>query len=125
MPATMLYAERFVLDDVAEVFDVYTDGSLWNGWHCPRFTREQADRVCEALNAKYGDGDKRMYYDPASDAYRVREGFLDYDDDGMEPAKGAVGVIPGAGSVKLYSIGGWSWCWWKDEQPDSTSSPSP
>jgi hypothetical protein len=31
----------FTLSDDTEQFEAYTNGSSWNGWACPHFTREQ------------------------------------------------------------------------------------
>ena len=57
---------RFGIDCWDEEFIGYTNGEHWNGWACPRFTKDVADKIVELQNK--GDGCKATY-DEEVDAY--------------------------------------------------------
>ena len=47
----MLREAKFVIEPLGEtVFDGYTQDEDWNGWACPYFTFEQAERIVEAYS---------------------------------------------------------------------------
>jgi len=99
---------RFWLDSVIEPpVDGFTAGARWNGWACPYFTREQADRVVELSNAANNseDADVRIIvtWDEARQAYIIVDGQYPDEEDVMDAV-----VVDG---VAYYCIGGWSWCW--------------
>lgn len=98
-------------------FDAYTDGSRWNGWACPLFTREQADKVVTFLNTgadeqKAAERGPRARYDAERDAYIVH--FDDGFDDGPDVYAGINVTTPDGQSLRLYPIGAWG-CTWVDE----------
>lgn len=42
----------FEIDDNIAIYNGYTDGTHWNGWACPWFTKETALEIADAHNAK-------------------------------------------------------------------------
>ena len=44
---------KFTLSDNNEVFEGYTDGSLWNGWANVCFTRDQIRKFFDATPYDY------------------------------------------------------------------------
>jgi hypothetical protein len=92
------------------VIDGYTRGMRWNGWSCPYFTREQADRLTEvstafnaSLSPEMAECSEDITYDEARDAYVITSS--DYPD---EPQYISPTLIDG---VKYYCIGAFSWTW--------------
>lgn len=56
---------KFSLDTLGnQVFDGYTRDEDWNGWACPYFTFEQAERIVQACQAGIS-----TRYDAALDAF--------------------------------------------------------
>lgn len=41
----------FEIDDNIAIYNGYTDGTHWNGWACPWFTKETALEIADAHNA--------------------------------------------------------------------------
>lgn len=37
-----MHESAFEIDDNIAIYDGYTDGTHWNGWACPWFTKETA-----------------------------------------------------------------------------------
>ena len=98
---------RFALDASDQEFDGYDCRQKWNGWAVPYFTKEQADIVCERTNEI---GQYQMFYDPQRDAYVMPWGGDGKPEDHevfeattIKDAKGE--------KIKVYSIGGFAWCW--------------
>jgi hypothetical protein len=57
---------RFVLEAYGNnSFEGYSDNSDWNGWACPYFTFEQAEKVLKTHNGTGQSG----YYDESKDAF--------------------------------------------------------
>lgn len=92
---------RFVIDTNEKTYEGYTDGTLWNGWECPWFTKEVAEEMMRDLN-KEGVGTE---YNPETDSYIVEVEFSDPDVfDGAD-------VKTEDGIQHLYPIGAWCWIW--------------
>lgn len=49
-----MYKSKFTLSDDTEVFEGYTDGSLWNGWANVCFTEEQVKAFLDSTPYDYG-----------------------------------------------------------------------
>lgn len=86
----------------------------WNGWACPYFTKEQADRFVDAYNeivtGEIGsDSINKGRYDRQQDA------FVFFNESAEEDE---VFVAETIGGRKLYPIGAFSWCWWIEENDD-------
>jgi hypothetical protein len=92
-----MQSKKFKLDNFEN--DEYvlgvTDGTLWNGWQCPRFTFENAQKI-----AKYFDNDF-LSYDKDKDVFYTK--WEDEESEVFEPV-----LIDGK---KFYPIGAFSWCW--------------
>lgn len=97
---TAMRATKFVIDFIpSKAFEGFTDDRLWNGWACPYFSFDEAQKIAEAqkelgLNA---------YYDADSDgfAFEVENTGGEYD---IFPSE----VIDGR---KLYPVGAGCWIW--------------
>lgn len=93
----MLRKTLFTIDGFEAVFDGYTDGSHWNGWACPWFTKKVADEIMRiSKNKGY-----YVYYDQNSDTYMYY-----VDDDNNDEFQG--NDIDG---LHLYPIGNACWVW--------------
>jgi hypothetical protein len=93
-----LVKATFTIDDI-ETFDGWHDPDVrWNGFACPLFERDEADRVAQAFGLLYAESDDA--YSDETDAYvgTQREG------------------------VHLYAIGAHGWTW-VEAECDWTSSP--
>ncbi len=92
------------------------DGEHWNGWACPHFEREEADRLLAAQRAAGFHG----RYDPERDAYVFPHGFddPDYDPNDPEWAREPDWVFEGMelDGRHVYPIGSWAWTWERVEQ---------
>lgn len=98
----------------------YTDGSRWNGWACPWFTRDEAMKIVEAFNERKADS---ALYDKEHDAFLFAGEEMtlaeseEYDMvDVYESQQVEVAII---GPVGLYPIGNGGWVWEivEDETP--------
>ncbi len=112
---------RFALDASDQVFDGYDCRQNWNGWAVPYFTKEQADIVCARTNEI---GQYQMFYDPERDAYVMPWGGADKPEDyevfDATTIKDAEGH-----QIKVYSIGGFAWCWESGDNQQSTEQLTP
>jgi hypothetical protein len=72
-----------------------TCGTLWNGWQCPNFTFENAQKII-----KHFDNDF-LSYDKDKDVFYTK--WEDEESEIFEPV-----LIDGK---KFYPIGAFSWCW--------------
>lgn len=93
-------------EDGAKLLPCYTDGSRWNGWAKPRFSKEQ---VLEMMAADPSGMFEGTTYDAEKDAFI-------YDPEWREEQGEDIAVWPGrdietADGVKhLYEVGD-GWCW--------------
>lgn len=95
-----LLVEKTVEIEAFGAFPAVTvEGQYWNGFECPMFTKETADKVMEAVN-NYGDG-LSMKYDAEKDAYI-------YLEEGYEEESYTAIV---KGNTKYYPIGAYGWSW--------------
>lgn len=90
---------KFSIDTLGDkVFEGYTQGEKWNGWACPYFTYEQAERVVQA-HCEIG---LKAWYDAASDAFSFEISASDEIDSFLgEDIEGK----------KLYPVGANCWIW--------------
>ena len=90
-----------------DTFSGYTDGRTWNGWACPYFPFEQAQR----LVAAWRDSGWKAGYDPKRDVFTFAA--ADGQAEADEPETfGGVEI----GGKQLYPIGAGAWIW--DEVTD-------
>jgi hypothetical protein len=89
---------KFAIDTFGqEVFDGFTKGETWNGWACPYFTLEQAQRIVVAHTTL---GNKAAY-DETKDSFSFH-----FSEDEIETFSAE--IIDGR---KLYPIGARNWIW--------------
>jgi len=97
---------EFALDIIPErTFTGYTTGDTWNGWACPLFPKEEADRIVElfdGLEHPYDGKKHRAAYDEAADAFV----FYDPADDSWTSFRGVE-----KDGRSLYPIGTYIWTW--------------
>ena len=86
----------------------HIDNRLWNGFVCPFFTKEEADKVAawsNGLAAEFPESAETITYDEEADAYIGTH--PDWSDD--EAAR--YEPVHGIGNTVLYPIGAWAWTW--------------
>lgn len=88
----------FTIDGIEAVFEGYTDGSHWNGWACPWFTKEVADDIMRMTNK---DNENVMRYYQEIDTYSY---YIDDDNNSEFKGKDINGL-------HLYPIGNAYWVW--------------
>ena len=92
---------KFTICDDERIYEGYTDGTLWNGWECPWFTKEVTEQIMQDLNK---DGVETEYDDE-------RDSYIVYQVDGEPDVFDGVDVITNDGIQRLYPIGAWCWIW--------------
>lgn len=95
----------FCIDEDMGIFEGYSSDKIWNGWDCPMFTREMADRICQA----FSDNETiTLSYHEQSDCFVVNyliEGMTDrFEGEDFEIDRGI---------KHLYPLGSHEWCWSK------------
>ncbi len=101
MQTTKLEKAVFVLDAFeGEEFEGYTQGETWNGFECPYFLFESAQRLMSALSAE----GQTAFYDEKTDEFVCAE--EDYED-----APDRYGALEVEGLGKLYPVGAFVWTW--------------
>jgi hypothetical protein len=88
---------EITFDGTEEAYMAITYGERWNGWECPFFTKENAEKVLRDLETE-----GFWSYDKESDTFYMH--FDDYD----EPDEFEGIDING---TKYYPIGNGCWCW--------------
>jgi hypothetical protein len=84
-------------------FEGYTKGETWNGWDCPYFTFEQAQKILNVFNEIHriiGES-RQAYYDSNNDFFAFPR-----DSDETEIYKPVV-----ENKIKYYPIGAFNWIW--------------
>jgi len=90
----------FMLEGIEEKFEGWSDGTLWNGFEKPHFSKHTAVLVLTATGYKWK-------FEEAQNC------FLVFGEDEDEPTVYAVGLIslPDGGTEKVYAIGAGDWIW--------------
>lgn len=97
--------EFYFDSDPDTTFPGYTKGEEWNGWACPYFEREVAERIAKRYVEMHEDGPDEGYeakYDSERDA------FVFYEPVYEEPIVFNSVEIDGK---KLYAVGAYHWTW--------------
>lgn len=102
----------FQIDAIESYFHGVTQGQHWNGFACPLFSLEEAQRLM-ALN-NHTDFCGQIVYDAAQDAFLFHEFGVESEE---RPDVYKMVLIDG---VKFYPIGAFSWCW-QDVSNDSNA----
>ena len=90
-----MFKGKFQIED-GPIYNGYTNGNHWNGWACPWFTKEVADKIATEVNADAPYC--TMHYDKANDAFVYK-------------AEGDDECIYKANTQGLYPIGNGDWRW--------------
>lgn len=99
-----MYKQEFVIEGFDGVFEGYTNGERWNGWSCPRFPKEVADKVVDMFNRGVNC---KAWYDEENDEY-----IFTQNHDNIEDEKYDSQLIEIDGKeIKVYAIGAWGWVW--------------
>lgn len=87
-----------------EIFSAFTKGEVWNGWDCPYFIFEQAQKVLKTHNIfRSIVGDKKIsYYDLERDAFI-------FPVTGKDESEIFAAIIENG--EKYYPIGTFCWIW--------------
>lgn len=102
---TMALAKAlFTIDGLNGPFGGYHDGSTWNGWACPHFTKMEADRILESFLKQPSVEANAAQYDSELDEYVFEE-----DGNGPEPFGRSRFSAPDGSP--LYAIGTAYWTW--------------
>lgn len=102
------FTKRIFTVDDETLFEGYSDGTTWNGWSCPWFTKEVALTIATELNHWAGEGS--LVYDADTDAFIEDVQFIEHDKDTVETYEGKDIDVDGT-TMKLYPIGGSIWIW--------------
>lgn len=90
--------EKFKIDTLADlVFQGFTKDEEWNGWACPYFSFEEAQRITIAFNTL---PNVKAWYEMTEDKF-----FFEFTDEKEEYNS----II--ANDKKLYPIGNSNWIW--------------
>lgn len=100
----------FQIDAIESFFHGITLGQQWNGFACPLFSFEEAQRLM-ALN-NHTDFCGQIVYSAEQDAFLFHEFGVESEE---RPDVYKAVVIQGQ---KLYPVGAFSWCW-QDVSDDS------
>lgn len=105
----MFKKTRFEIVDCSEKnFEGYTDGQHWNGWECPRFTKEIGLLVMEQFSY---DEPLKAYFDESKDAF-----IFPVEDSEPDVYEG-VDITCDGDILHVYAIGAWGWVWDEYEEP--------
>ena len=106
MSTTRFVKATFVLDALeGEEFEGYTQDEQWNGFACPHFPLESAQRLMAALS----NLGQTAFYDTQTDQFVCAE--EDYEDD---PDR--YGAVEVEGLGKLYAVGSHMWTWTRADE---------
>ncbi len=78
-------------------------GQNWNGWACPLFPLDEANRLAACINESEFCG--HMHYDATKDA------FLSTPDEQDEDESTETFAATVSDGTTYYAVGGHSWCW--------------
>ncbi|WP_291566906.1 MULTISPECIES: hypothetical protein [unclassified Clostridium] len=82
----------------------YTNGETWNGWECPYFTKQEADKIISYCV----ENEIKAYFDISRDTYYIETS------DVLEAYKGH-DIVYNNKTLHVYGIGSCVWCWTKVE----------
>ncbi len=87
-------AGEFSLDG-GNIYKGYTNGGIWNGWECPYFEKEEADKIAKDYNGEFVD-DTYVFPNDDDDVY---------ESENLETVDG---------KKKVWAIGAYAWVWEKE-----------
>lgn len=105
MSTELRKAEFHIASHPDTTFPGYTKGDTWNGWACPYFEREVAEKIADHYSEmhRYDNGEEYWAeYNSGEDVFA----FHNTQDD--EPRKFGPAEVEGK---KLYPVGAYCWTW--------------
>lgn len=86
-------------------FEGFTKSEYWNGWDCPYFTRDQAQKILTVHNTLISPVERKLlaHYDAATDAFVFP---LENGDDELEAFAAFT-----EGGLTYYPVGAFCWIW--------------
>lgn len=96
-------AGKFYIDE-GPLFNGFKNENYWNGWECPVFIKEEAEKVLKEFMRE----EDEAYYDQERDAFVVR--FVESDEEDTEYFEGFDIKVEDE-THRVYGIGAFSWCW--------------
>lgn len=92
-------------------YEGYTKGEHWNGWECPRFTKEVGLQIVEEINTF----DSKAWFDESKDKF-----CFDLDNTGEDiyEFEGYNIKVGDGGTLHVYPIGAWCWIWDEVEEEE-------
>jgi hypothetical protein len=93
-------AGTFFLEGIDGKFEGWSDGSSWNGWEKPCFTRKVAERIFEGSGYHWS-------YDASTNEFTV----VTSEEDEPEQFNGEDIQLGDGGSVTAYFVGAGAWVW--------------
>jgi hypothetical protein len=93
-------AGTFYLEGIKGKFEGWSEGSSWNGWEKPCFSREVAERILRATGCCWT-------YDASDDEFIITA----IEDEDPERCGGETIELGDGGSVIAYFIGAGFWTW--------------
>ena len=98
------YKASFEISGIGK-FEGFTRGEKWNGFGCPRFTKEEAIKIVQAINSQ----DFPSKYNEQTDEFEFT--VDDWNDRDSVERYGSAGIRYKGNIVKVYPIGAWGWVW--------------
>lgn len=108
---TIYRSAHFSVDGIDDEFPGFTAGDFWNGWACPSFTRQTAERI---LIASEPNG-YQWQYNVETNAFEIRHSE-DPDDYEPQTFSGMTITLDEGNRVEVYGIGAYSWTWMETEK---------
>ena len=110
-PFRLMY---FNIDDSTARYPGYTRGERWNGWACPRFTKEVGLQIAKDTGIEdyyliFDEENDRFVYHDCNDEPNEHETFEGTD------------IVVDTEIIHVYPIGAWSWIWTSYEHKYSRS----
>lgn len=104
----------FNIDDSTVRYPGYTRGERWNGWACPRFTKEVGLQIAKDTGIEdyylvFDEENDRFVYHDCNDEPNEHETFEGTD------------IVVDTEIIHVYPIGAWSWIWTDYEHKYSRS----
>jgi hypothetical protein len=99
----MMHKKIFTMDGISQAYIGYTDGSRWNGWATPYFTKDEALRLMSDYNK---NTESPMFYNKQYDTFY----HFGTDCYGGEMWRG-LDYNTEDGKQHLYNIGAYCWIW--------------
>jgi Zn finger protein HypA/HybF involved in hydrogenase expression len=98
---------QFNIECSEGMFVGYTNGTTWNGWECPYFTKDVGIEIVKEFSSE----ECPAGYDPASDSFIFeREGNEEPD------VFSGIDIEVSGKKIHVYAIGAQCWCWDKVDE---------